>query len=384
MRRRLESSKLFRKYVDESGAISYVFDHPDYPHTQSFYFTNPCATEDGRYIWMYCAFPPAGNALIGRTLGVVDLERDSFTHFPESMFVDASPIVDVVSGDAYFSDERGLYRLSPHPGSKPVLVAPLPDFLKGMGNFVKLATHHTFSPDRRRLCFDAQVGMRWFMGDIDLESGEYRLWREFDFCKNHAQLNPRKPDLMLYAEDEHAHMLTGEFFSIRRDGEGRLMRLWTLERGGEPRYIPPLFVEARHEWWSDDGEKIYYVDWNNGTVRYDTRSGTYTVVNPRGTWHAHCNAAETLFVADENEINGEKWYRGCPSRVHLYHAETGKYVNIVTENPALYTRTASCRYHIDPHPQFAVGERYVFHTATVTGKVSFAIAEVAQLLELIR
>lgn len=379
---RIKNSNHFVKYTDPvSGVVSYVFENDYVPHIQSFYFTNPSATNDGRYIWMYCAFPPAGNALHGRSLAVIDLENDTFNHYPETMFDDATPIVDVYTGEAYWCTNTGLWKRGAKKDAVCELVAPLPKFLAGKGMLVKLATHPTFSPDRKKLCFDAQAGNNWFIGDIDLESGDFDIWYQFDFCKNHAQFNPVKPDLILYAEDEHGRIDGGEYQWIRRDENNKLMRLWTIEKGGEPIYIPPLFIEARHEWWSADGESIFYVDWDNGTIKYDTNTKKHTVVDPRGTWHAHCSADEMLFVADENEIDGKKWYRGCKSRVHFYNRNTGKYVDIVTENPALYTRENQCRYHIDPHPQFTMEEKAVMFTTTVTGKVRAAICDVEQLLE---
>lgn len=379
---RIRQSKHFVKYIDPvSGVVSFVFDNAFVPHTQSFYFTNPSITDDGRYIWMYCAFPPAGSMLNGRSLGVIDLENDTFIHFPDSMFIDATPLIDTKTGEAYWCNEIGLCKRTPDPKGKVELVAPVPDFMKNKGMLVKIATHPTFSYDRKKVCFDAFVGKTWMLGDINLENGEYTLWHEFDFCKNHAQFNPAKPDLILYAEDEHRDIADGTMRWIRRDENNKLMRLWTIEKGKEPVYIPPLFIEARHEWWSADGESIYYVDWYNGTIKYDTGNGEYAVVNPRGTWHAHCTADEMLFVADENEIDGKKWYRGCKSRVHFYNKHTDKYVNIVTENPALFTRENQCRYHIDPHPQFTMAEKAVMYTTTVTGKVSAAICDVEQLLK---
>lgn len=380
---RLAKSKHFTRYTDPiSGAVSYVFEHPDIPHAQSFYFTNRSISNDGRYIWAYIAFPPSGAASYGRTLGVIDTELDTFTHFPTTAFFDASPLVDGETGDVYFGTPLGIFRKSPDPKESPVLIAPLPDFLRGRGVLQNVATHMTFSSDRRRVCFDAHIGNRFVFGDVELSSGIWRRWCEFDYCKNHAQMSPTDPDLMLIAEDDYAIVETGERRTIRYDRNGKLARLYLLRRGDvAPTYIPPLYTEARHEFWSADGKSIYYVDWDNGTIRYDIASGAYEVVDPRGTWHAHANADGSLFVADENEIDGKKWYRGCPSRVHLYDRAADRYIDIVTENPALFTREAPCRYHIDPHPQFTLGDSAVMFTTTVTGKVSFAICDVAQLLK---
>ena len=379
---KLKSSKHFKKYEDPvSGVESYIFDNSAIPMTQSFYFTNPSSDKSGRYIWMYCGFPPAGDSVYGRSLGVVDTEKDTFTHYPNTMFHDASPLVDVDNGFVYYCDPLGIYRRSPDQSGELELIAPRPKFLMGRGCLETLATHLTFSADKKKLCFDATIGNRFVLGDVDLETGEYDVWREFDYRRNHAQFNPKIPDFMMFAEDGWTEVHTGIRHEITYDENGKLARIWIMKKDGEPIYIPPLYTEARHEFWSPDGKGIYYVDWEFGTIRYDLSSGKYTTVDPRGTWHAHCDSGEKYFVADENEIDGEKWYRGSKSRVHFFNKDTGKYVDIITENPALFTRNDPCRYHIDPHPQFAMNDNAVIHTTTVTGKVSLAVTDVSQLVE---
>lgn len=381
MKKYLESSKHFKKYTDpESGIMSYVLDSDSLPLTQSFYFTNPSATSDGRYVWFYCAFPPAADAGYGRTLGLFDLESDTVTHFPDTMFLDASPAVDVDDGSVYYCMPSGIWRRSPDPNGKPERISAVPKELRGRGKLLNLATHLSFSPDKARLFLDANVANSFIFGELDIKSGEYIPWCEFDYCMNHAQYNPQKENLILYAEDEWVDIMTSSFYKIRRDAEGRLMRLHLLEKGGEPIYIPPKYIEARHEWWSADGEKLYYVDWIHGTIRYDLRTGEYTEVDPRGTWHAHSSLDDKYLVADENEIDGEKWYRGCPSRVHFYNTETNRAVNIITENPAVFTRQNPSSYHIDPHPQFAVNDSVIIHTSTVIGKPSLTITPTNQLI----
>lgn len=379
---KIKRSKHFLKYTDpESNVTSYIFDNEAIPLSQSFYFTNPSCDDKGRYIWMYCGFPPAGNSVFGRSLGVVDTEEDRFTLFNNAMFTDASPVVDTENGDIYYCAIEGIYRKTPAPGEMPELFAPTPKFMRGKGYIETLATHLTFSPDRKKLCFDATVGNRFFIGDVDIESGEFELWQEFDYRKNHAQFSPTTQDLMMIAEDDWIQVETGEYHKITYDENGKLKRIWLLEKGKEPVYIPPLYIEARHEWWGPDGNSIYYVDWDNGTIRYDLNTKEYSIVDKRGTWHAHCSKDERYIVADENEIDGTKWYRGCKSRVHFLNRDTGKYVNIITENPTLFTRERQCKYHIDPHPQFTMAGRAVMHTTTVTGKISAAITEVSELIE---
>lgn len=379
---RIKKSKHFIKYTDpQSEVTSYIFDNELIPMTQSFYFTNTSCSANGRYIWMYCGFPPAGNSVFGRSLCVVDTENDTFCHFPNTMFTDASPIVDTDNGDIYYCANEGIYRKSPKPKEMPDLIAPIPRFLCGKGYVETLATHLTFSADKKKLCFDATVGNRFYIGDVDLSTGEYDLWKEFDYRRNHAQFNPTKPNVMMIAEDDWTEVHTGKHHGITYDENGKLARIWIIEKGKEPVYIPPLFTQASHEWWGPDGNSIYYVDCEKGTIKYDLFSKDYSIIDPRGTWHAHCSKSEKFVVADENGIDGMKWYRGCKSRVHFMNRDTKKYVNIITENPSLFTMEKQCKYHIDPHPQFTMNDTAVMHTSTVTGKISAAITEVSELTE---
>lgn len=379
---RIKRSKYFKKYTDpSSGVDSYVFDSELIPMTQSFYFTNQSADKSGRYIWMYCGFPPAGNSVYGRSLGVIDTENDTFTHYPNTMFHDASPLVDTENGFVYYCDPLGIYRRSPDPKEELELIAPLPAFLKGKGYLETIATHLIFSADRKKLCFDATVGNHFILGDVDIANGNYDIWHEFDYRRNHAQFNPKINDFMMFAEDDWVEVDTGKYHRITYDENGKLARIWIMKKGEEPVYIPPLYTEARHEYWAPDGMGVYYVDWDFGTIKYDLLTKEYTVIDPKATWHSHCDVAEKYIVSDSNEIDGEKWYRGSKSRVHFFNRETGKYVNIITENPALFTREKPSRYHIDPHPQFAINDTKILHTTTVTGKVSAAITNVEQLIE---
>ena len=58
----LENNPLFRKWTDPlSGIDSYLLSAKPAPLVQSFYFVNSPVTDDGRYLWFYCGFPPSGD-----------------------------------------------------------------------------------------------------------------------------------------------------------------------------------------------------------------------------------------------------------------------------------------------------------------------------------
>ena len=83
----LAKSKLFSPWADPAtGVTVYLLTHKVAPVQEAFYFVNNSMTADGRYLWFYCAFPPSGSQLYGRTLGVVDFEHQEVHHFPETQF----------------------------------------------------------------------------------------------------------------------------------------------------------------------------------------------------------------------------------------------------------------------------------------------------------
>jgi hypothetical protein len=68
-----QTSKHFTKYVNESNGVEfYVLTTHVAPIQQGFYFVNSGYSDDGRYLYFYCAYPPA----LGHSLGVVDFLTD--------------------------------------------------------------------------------------------------------------------------------------------------------------------------------------------------------------------------------------------------------------------------------------------------------------------
>ena len=82
---------------------------------------------------------------------------------------------------------------------------------------------------------------------------------------------------------------------------------------------------------------------------------------------------------------GSKWFRGCPAGVKFYNRETDKEIDIVTEMPENeFTPENQCKYHIDPHPRFVSGDKYIVFTTTELGSVDLAVAVVDELKALTR
>lgn len=124
-----------------SGVTSYVLTHRVAPVQQGFYFVNDSMSADGRYLWFYCAFPPA----LHRTLAVVDLVEQTVRHFPETTA--AGAYVDPESGDVFWCEGTTVWRRGPRAADAPVYVNQLPADVVGGRDVGSLASHLTVSAD---------------------------------------------------------------------------------------------------------------------------------------------------------------------------------------------------------------------------------------------
>lgn len=371
----IESSPLFVPWRDPvSGVESLILDRRVAPLQQSFYYVSPSFSADGRFFWIYCGFPPSGNANQGRSLAVVDFQLQEIRHYPETGFLDASPVVDSATGEAYWCSGLEVWKRGPLASDHPVLVNRFPAALARNRRPWRIATHLTFSADRRALNFDAEIGRQWFAGHFPLDGGEPAVWREFDRPYNHGQFSPADPDLQLINQDSAIDPVTG-------DSPNYENRMWLLHRYGTAK---PIFPDAAasgaakhgHEWWADDGRHVWYIHYNRGVMRVDPFRSP---AQPELIWpsdtvsHAHASADETGVVAD---------YIPGPAtginKVSFLNRRTGREAVIVSQAP--YPPEDLRRYHVHSHPRFCLGDRYICYTTTVRGRVDVALVSVDSLL----
>ena len=365
----LANSKLFTPWKNpETGVTLYLLTHKVAPVQEAFYFSNESMSRDGRYLWFYCAFPPSGTAAQGRTLGVVDFERQEVLHYPETQFNEASPFVDPVNGEITWGMGASLWRRGPAAGDPVERVNSLPEELIGARPVPRIATHLTRSVDGRCFFIDAHIGMQYVFGTLPVDGGDFQLWRRFERNYNHAQLSPTDPDLVLFAQEHHGDPITGLTFPI-------VNRMWTMRPGEEPKPVlkNPLWVT--HEWWDPDGQHAWCV-WGNETWRVNLATHEEEKIPfPHHCWHSHSSLAGEYIIGDSNN----KFYRGCPSSVHFLNRTTHRLVKLV-ENPEMTTYVGRS-YHIDPHPRFCCGDQYVVFTTTLRGEVDLAVARTADLIQ---
>jgi hypothetical protein len=389
------NSPRFSEWRDPaSGARSFILTDRAAPIQQTFYFTTRSVTQDFRFFWFYCAFPPGGDARAGRTLGVLDFATDEIRCFPETQFSEASPLVDPGTGEVFWCSGSEIWARSPRHGEPPRLINKLPDDLTKHRRVSRVATHLTFSSDRRSVNIDAEIGAEWHIGHAPLDGSDVEVWQSFDRCYNHGQYSPADPELQLIAQDYHAHPVTGKVTAYEN-------RLWTIRKGGAavPVYDRPPSANYRgtalnahmshdgprtvtdpramhgHEWWAPDGKGIWYVHYGHGVEFRDLAGRTTSLVWPLKTVsHAHSTEDARLLVGD-NQPNADP----SDSRVVFFNRATRSNVNLVTHMP--HASAFLKRYHVDPHPQFCFHDRAIAYTTTVLGRIDVAFAVVDELVE---
>ncbi len=385
----LRNQKLFTEWRDPAtGVASHILTRRVAPVQQSFYFTSPSITDDGRYYWFYCAFPPSGSGYHGRTLAVADLKAGEIIHHPNTQFLEASPLVDRRTGNVYWCNPVGIWKLAPCAESEAELVNRFSPEFVGYQDVRRYATHLTFSADGSALNIDAEIGHKFCIGSAPLDGGDIEIWQEMDHCYKHGQWNPVDPDLMLIAQDHWIDRATWTRHTYQN-------RLWLIRRGGraEPIYTAPVAADPGkqvpehnrdrrtrhgHEWWSADGKHIWYVHYGHGVERIALgASAPERVWNIERIAHAHADATGRFLVCDGiHSTTTETW------RVTFYDSELRRELPLVSSMPRLLHDEP--RYHIHPHPHFCLGDSLICYTTTVLGQVDVAFTRISDLQALLR
>lgn len=346
----------FESWTDPvSGVESFILTQRVAPLQQTFYFTNPSVSADGKWLWFYCSFPPNPQ----RTLGVVSLDPTNpvIKHFPAAGFTSASPMVAPQGEEpgCYFALGASVW-LQPLEG-EPRIICTLNDKYIAGRRLTRLATHLTVSADGKYFLLDGEIGNHWFIAVGDRATGEVRVIKEFPNNHNHAQFSTIDPNLFLLAHDHTHDPITGRRLHFDT-------RIWLMDVNNsryEPltpfRYCKP-YDGIAHEWWASDGS-VCYVDYEKGVFRVDPKGGDHQFVWKRPLCHAHCDASGRYWCADDSPY---KW-KERPCEVLTFDAATLEVTQIVSGMPA--PRLGRDGYHIDPHPQFSPDGQWIVYTTTV-------------------
>lgn len=369
----LRTSPLFERHVDtESGLESFVLSSRVAPVQLALYFTQNAWTADGRYLWIACAYPPAG-----KQLAVIDLDRMSLTAYPETALLgDHSPYIDAKDGAAYWCSGASVWTRGPgpEPSDVPRRVNALPEEVTLGRQATRLATHLSRSADERCFLVDAEIDQRGVLGALPLDGGDFELWCNTTPQYKHGLFSPTDPDVAMVAEDNWIDPVAGTKIAYRD-------RLWIARRGASPAPVFPTPTRVTHEWWDAAGTHLLCIRSDGqsdmGVWRVDIATGAYENLWPSIPWHANLDPSGRFLVADNNQRTG--FYRGCPSTVRFFSLETRREVTFL-HNPERRDFTGR-GYHIDPHPRFSPDGRFIVSTTTVRGEIDVAITPVAQLVD---
>ena len=371
-----ETSPLFTPWQEpQSGVVSYVLTARCAPWQQLFYFCTPVNSDDGRYMWLGCAYPPR----IGYVMGRVDFLTGEAQAFPETNY-SAYPYVDPHTGEAWYAQKRSLYRRGPGASDPVIEVGRIGTEWFGGRPIHKLSNHVHMSGDRKWINLNMDTGDSWHVGAMETATGRFELWDSFDVNVNHSQYNPTDPDLIMFAEDHWVDRKSGVYTHYKN-------RIWTVRRGEKAKpLVPdnPRGDRLTHEWWSRDGRKIWFVDYDLGTFRYDLATGAAECLWPGGTCHSESDATDMLLAGD---IGTYEWQTKAV-RVAFYNRYTGREVDILSDwtspNKLAYLKPFELvfPYHFHAHPQFILNDELIAYNTTVFGRPDVALVRVADLVKL--
>ena len=367
----LAKHPFFTEWTDpKSGIKSYVLTKKQAPLQQSFYFTNSSFSADERYLWFYAAYPPS--PINTRVLGVVGMDPEApfMQLFPETAFLDVSPLVTPEGDGVYYFQGHGVWLFRLGQGVEKVCEID-PKYIAGRYLF-RGATHLSLSADGQKLLIDGQVGNQWFVATGDPKTGRVEVINEFPRMYNHAQFSPVDPKLFSMAQDWWFDPITGRhtFFD---------QRIWVMDTDRtfcypiQPKEWFGRGCEPCHEWWSRDG-KLCWTDYKAGAFRFDVKTEQKEHIWERPLCHTHCDSTGRFWCADQSPYTWAKE----PCQVLFYDALTKQEAQIASGLPQPpWPRGA---YHIYPHPQFSPLDDYVVYTTTVAEGVTPALCPLDQLL----
>lgn len=365
-----ETSRFFSRWRNPSNGVeSLILTHRLAPVQRPFYFTTPSFSDDGRFLWFSCAFPPHGGRHAVPVQAVVDFAQDEMRVYHETQATTARPAIDTGSGEIYWANGLDIWKRGPLAADRPVLVNRFPASLVTGRHVDRIATHLTLSADRRTLNMDAWVGTDVFVGDFPVDGSAPRIWETGVRTFDHGQFSPIDPELQLLAHEYWSDPASGPF-----DPAHRYHRIWTIRRGGvaEPLLREPV-THSGHEWWDADGKHVWYVHYGVGIKRVDVATRAEELLWPGHLAHGMSDRSGRYIVADSMADPVV-----CDCRVDFHDAVTGKTVRIVDHPPLAAGLTQIG--HLHPHPLFCREDRYVCYTTTVHDRVDLALTPTADLI----
>jgi hypothetical protein len=366
-----ETSRLFTSWKNPANGVeSFVLTERPASVQKTFYFTNRSFTDDGRFLWVMCMFTPPGGRLAMPVLGVVDFERDELRVYHETQCDGSSSMVDPTNGDIYWINDLDLWKRGPQAGDVAQRINRFPQDIAKRRRPERIATHLTFSADRKSVNIDARFSTECFIGDMPLDGSPVQIWQKREGAYDHGQFSPTDPDVLMFAHEYWQDHIAEPF-----DGQRPYHRLWLIRRGEEARPILSAPVShSGHEWWDPDGQHIWYVHYGVGVKKVNLKSRHEHNVWPGRLSHGYSDHNGRYLVAD---MMADPVVSDC--HVEFFDTQTHKKIEIVNR-PPLAAHLTQCG-HLHPHPQFCQNDRYICYTTIVHDRVDLALVRTDDLIK---
>lgn len=395
-----ETSDCFEKFVDPvSGVVSYLLRPGLFGHNQqSLYYTQKAMTDDGRFLVFVVSPDETEEKYYQRQhLAVLDFQTDKVTVLDDMRAGTTTPYLDVKTDEIYYLDryceDRGLFKRSLLGDvKKPTKICDFPESAAKLGQRIgSMYTHLTRTADGNGFFLDLQVRvkdapkkedrvMMSVLGVLDAGTGTFTEWYRNQYIVRHAAANPQRKDVALALEpywethkEVHDCGKTGvcKRLLLLSPGKSELI-VGQVPPGGKP----PVHVV--HTEWTADGSGIYWCSYENGVILHNIDTGREEVLM-KDNRAVHCEMTDDNRYIVFDQSAGERQFRGQSWKVGFYDRVTQKTSWIYTKSPELMTPEKPSKLHPDPHPNFAMGDRYAICTMNVKERqLSVLITPTAQ------
>jgi len=369
-----EKHPYFEKYVDpQTRVVSYILKERVAEVQMNLYFTEQGVTDDGKYLWFRCMYPPATYT----HLAVMSLDCDNpfIRSFPHVQMIE-QPCVIPGTHDLLTAIENKVYRVDTE-GNMTKVIEVGEDIIRNR-RILQLSTHLSINSEGELVLLDMSVGNKTYIATGNLKTGDVKLIHKFVRYYDHAQFSPHDPKLFLIDEDWEIDPITGERFDVD-------VRMWLMDTDAtklEPLLPGNWFKHNNsiicHDFWSADGY-ICWPDLVDNVYEYNLQTKEVNLV-----WNhtiCHCHTLDRMYWVGDDTPYG---WENKPCRVVFFDRQSGKEIDIFSNMPHPPCRLEN-GYHMDPHPAFTRDGKFITSMTTVRdGKVDFAITPVEPLIELCR
>ena len=150
-----EKHPYFEKYVDpQTNVVSYILKERISEVQMNLYFTEQGVTDDGKYLWFRCIYPPA----VYTHLAVISLDCDNpfIRSFPHVQMQETQPCVIPGTHDLLTAINNRVYRVDIE-GNMTKVIEVGEDIIRNR-RITQLSTHLSVNSDGELILLDMSVG----------------------------------------------------------------------------------------------------------------------------------------------------------------------------------------------------------------------------------